>query len=196
MCSIIGYKGKFQPNFVSKLLDESRLRGVHAFGFHTKKGTKKFLEYTDFKQELLAEKPELFLAHFRYSTSGDYKEQENNQPLTEGKISLVFNGVISQADKTTMEEKFNTKLPSDNDGWLFFSQAEFEFAQAILSLPNISFACVMTDGQTLKGLRNHNRPLWAVETSEFLVIASTKDILSRSGIKGAKPLKKNSVYEW
>jgi glutamine phosphoribosylpyrophosphate amidotransferase len=195
MCSIIGYKGKFQSNFVSKLLDESRCRGIHSFGFHTKNGTQKFLDYNLFKKELLKEQPDIFIAHFRYSTSGDYKNLENNQPLTTDDKSMVFNGVISQLDKTSMEKKFNIELPSDNDGWILFN---YFSPHGISELPKgVSYAFLGLDGEGITAVRNELRPLWKYESKKYVVLSSTKDILIRTGIKkNLLPVKANQIERW
>tara|TARA_R100001443_G_scaffold83800_1_gene90513 strand:- start:1473 stop:2066 length:594 start_codon:yes stop_codon:yes gene_type:complete len=197
MCSIIGYKGRFKEYIVSTLLDESRLRGIHSFGYHTKNGTKKFLDYTEFKDSLLSEKPDLFIAHFRYSTSGDFKLLENNQPLVSDGKAMVFNGVISQKTKSEMEYEFQTKLPSDNDGWIlydYFNSRNFELPQGS------SFAFIGLDFKSdikLTAIRNELRPMWKFESENYVILTSTKDILVRSGIKQCiSPLKKNKVYGW
>ena len=195
MCSVIGYKGVFQKDFVSNLLDESRCRGLHSFGYHTKNGTQKFLDYNLFKKELLKEQPEIFIAHFRYSTSGDYQNKENNQPLTSDDKSMVFNGVISQLDKPSMEKKFEMNLPSDNDGWILY---DYFSTNGIKELPQgVSYAFIGLDKEGLTAVRNELRPLWKYESDKLVVLASTKNILTRAGYQNnLSSLKKNEVYEW
>lgn len=199
MCSIIGYKGLFKKYMVEKLLDESRCRGVHSFGYHTKNGTKKFLDYNLFKKELLSEEPELFIAHFRYSTSGDYKVMENNQPLTYDDKSMVFNGVISQLSKSEMENTYQLELPSDNDGWIlydYFSGGKFNLPQgSSYAFLGLDFS---HDGdKKLSAVRNALRPLWKYESENHVILASTKDILTRAGLNNCiSSLKKDLVYGW
>ena len=68
MCSVIGYKGKFQAELVKNLLRNSRIRGLHAFGYsfylNKELTTRKFLDYKQFEQSICEEKPNLFIAHF------------------------------------------------------------------------------------------------------------------------------------
>jgi glutamine phosphoribosylpyrophosphate amidotransferase len=196
MCSIIGFKGFFDEQIISKVLYNSRIRGLHSFGYSyyefDELKTKIFLQYSDFKEQLFIDKPNLFISHFRYSTSGDYKELKNNQPLSDDKISIAFNGVISQKTKQEMEEEYKIKLVADNDGYILLNKYEdLDF----ISKRNISFAMVGLKDKKLFALRNANRPLHIHKGNDFVVLASTKDILNRSGLNDTEELKSLSKYE-
>ena len=52
----------------------------------------------------------LQIYHNRYSTSGDFKNHLNNQPIEIGDTSLCFNGVIDMGTKSQMEEKYQIKM--------------------------------------------------------------------------------------
>jgi glutamine phosphoribosylpyrophosphate amidotransferase len=194
MCSVIGYKGIFNEQIVKKLLYNSRIRGIHAFGYsfysEQKLITKKFIEYKKFEQSLLEDKPSLFIAHFRYSTSGDYKIIENNQPLLDNDIAIAFNGVISQKTKEEIEQEYNVKLKSDNDGYLLINRLE---DKEFLLKKNISYALVGLKEKKLFCIRNKNRPLHLFEDKNLIIIASTKDILKRSGINNSIQLLVNKM---
>jgi len=46
--------------------------------------------------------------------------------------------------------------------------------------------CWINDGNVLHFFRNHQRPLWYCQELNGVVVASTKDILLRSGFKDPK----------
>lgn len=193
MCSVIGYKGKFDKDLVGNLLDESRVRGVHAFGWSSDDYTFKSCNYDKFKKSLLDYRPELFVAHLRYSTSGDYRKQENNQPLVKDNTSIVFNGVISQLTKSEMEAQFDTTLPSYNDGWLLLDNIDEE---EFLSNSRFTIATTYHNGESLFAFKNNHRPLYYNSNPNRVVVASTNDIMIRSGLNKNIPLKPYSKYEW
>ena len=60
---------------------------------------------------------------FRYSTSGDYKVMDNNQPLQQNNVCMAFNGVLSQKTKEEIEEEYQIVLENDNDGYLLMQKA-------------------------------------------------------------------------
>lgn len=192
MCSIIAWEGSFNENIIEKLCKASRIRGLHSFGYSfatPEKNiiTKKFLDYDQFFRYLKAEKPNKFIAHFRYSTSGDYKNESNNQPITKNGLSMVFNGVIDMGSKHTMEKSYNVDLQTDNDGELaviYRLKSKDEFKEMIR---NKSFAGAFLDTEgNIEVYRNINRPCHFGSIEGAKVLASTKDILNRAGITDTK----------
>lgn len=191
MCSIIGWNGKFEENIVTKLCEASRIRGLHSFGYSFLNNdqiiTKKFLKYDQFLNSLKASAPEKFIAHFRYSTSGDYQNEQNNQPITKEGLSMVFNGVIDMRTKEQMEEAYNVDLQTDNDGELaviYKSRSDQEFKNLV---KNKSYAGAFLDFEgNIKVFRNINRPCHIGKLNEIRILASTKDILNRAGITDTK----------
>lgn len=197
MCAIIGYKGNFDPNLVKKLCYESRIRGLHAFGFsyydNNNLRTFKTTKYTKFIDELVGIKPELFIAHFRYSTSGDYTNQDNNQPLVAENTSLVFNGTISMKTKPEMELEYNINMPSENDGWVLMNRLN---DANWLKSSKLSYASTWLDSGALYARKNRKRPLWKYIDDDKIVMASTLSIFERAGIKKAEELKNDVTYKW
>jgi len=196
MCTVIGFCGKFRESIISPLLDESRCRGIHAFGFsYFKKKkiiTKKFLDYEKFKKTLISLAPDKFIAHFRYSTSGDWTNSEYNQPLEYSDLSLAFNGVISQKDKKGMEDEFGLSMPFENDGFILAcSIAEGKRINKI----GITYATCFLRQNSVFALRNRNRPLHVVRGNDFTIASSTKDIFIRAGIKDAEIIPANEQVE-
>ncbi len=192
MCSIIGWNGKFEADVVEKLCYNSRIRGLHSFGYSYvtqdhEINTLKFLDYNEFLNSLKDAQPNKFIAHFRYSTSGDYKDSNNNQPITRDSISMVFNGVLDMRTKSEMEEAYCTKLSTDNDGELAIIHKLESEDSFINFVKNKSFAGAFLDSLgDIKIFRNINRPSHIGDYNGTRVLASTKDILKRAGINNTK----------
>lgn len=186
MCSIIGFSGVYDHDLLTKVFENSKIRGIHSFGFsYYESGTlttNKFLDYNQFVSAIHKKAPNKFIAHFRYSTSGDYKDANNNQPLSNQTTSVAFNGVISQKTKDEMEAEFNMKLEGDNDGYVLLNKLnDLDF----LSSKSITFAMVGLSGGKLLAMKNSKRPLYIAEKYGDVIIASTNDIMKRSGINYA-----------
>lgn len=193
MCSIIGFKGKYDKIVLNKIFLNSRIRGLHSFGFayydtNNAVQTFKTLDYNTFVNSINEIAPDLFIAHFRYSTSGDYLELSNNQPLIYKNSVFAFNGVISQEKKEIMENQYNIKMPSDNDGYILFDKILKNDKEWLKNNNNITYACVWLSKGELYAKRNINRPLYVSEINKNTIYVSTKDIAKRSGITNYKLL--------
>lgn len=200
MCSIIGWNGNFNEALVERICRNSRIRGLHSFGYcfykDGKLQLKKFLDYDLFLGELLKDKPNKFIAHFRYSTSGDYKDEKNNQPIVRENLAMVFNGVLDMRTKSKMELQNNVKLISDNDGELALVK-RLESKESFISfLFGKSFAgAFLNENNEIEIYRNSNRPAQLGCYKGVKILASTKDILERSGVKNSKELKSNNLIK-
>lgn len=194
MCSVVGWSGVWSEELIISLMNNSRIRGLHAFGYSFYLDddiiTKKFLKYEDFINELKTDKPTTFISHFRYSTSGDWKDIDNNQPIYNNSMAIAFNGVISQKTKSEMEAEYNIQMAGDNDGFLLLDKIDdIEF----LSRFDITYALVGLDKDGIFAMRNKHRPLWKFNGPDFKGVCSTNDILFRSGLYDTdelRPLKK------
>lgn len=199
MCSIIGYDGKWNQSLVFNLLYNSRIRGLHSFGYSYVSNsnileTKKFLDYDEFCKEMSIDKPNKFIAHFRYSTSGDYLNLANNQPLVLNNVSLVFNGVLDMSPKTEIEQKYKINMSSDNDGELALIYKEKSNQYLYDLIKDKSFAGLfMYNTGTIEVLRNKNRPCHFGLIENTKIVASTKDILLRSGVKKISSIIENTL---
>lgn len=203
MCSVIGYSGKFNKELVSKLLYNSRIRGLHAFGYayvvdNNKVAVHKFTDYDEFYNHLLDTAPSTFIAHFRYSTSGDFTNPENNQPIVkdtqQGTTAIVFNGVISQKSKEAMEQEFGVVIPAENDGYILIEKYNDEDFN---KRNDVSYACVGISNGELFFTRNEYRPLYLSlsEHDDYVIIgASTNDILKRSGIDNGFLMESTAIW--
>lgn len=199
MCSIIAYNGKYNKEIVEKICFNSRIRGLHSFGYSyiykCSIITLKYLDYKKFVKSLNENKPEKFIAHFRYSTSGDYKEKINNQPIQIGDTSMVFNGVIDMGTKQEMEQKYNCSMITENDGELAILEKKKgnEFLKQFIQQK--TFAGAFLDLKKIQVIRNENRPCYVGLYNDAKIVASTKDILQRSGVINFKELTENKFYE-
>jgi glutamine phosphoribosylpyrophosphate amidotransferase len=195
MCSIIGFRGKYDEELLDRIFQYSRIRGLHSFGYsfyNPELTTKKFLDYTSFLSSIHNNRPNLFIAHFRYSTSGDYLNENNNQPLQLKETSIAFNGVISQGTKEEMEETYNVELSGENDGYILLQKyKDIEFLNS-----NITYAMVGLNDKRLFALRNERRPLWYKDIENGVIVSSTSDILLRSGIEEPIEIKPIEEYVW
>jgi glutamine phosphoribosylpyrophosphate amidotransferase len=199
MCSIIGVSGNWQEETLLNVFKWSRIRGLHSFGYtYIKKNnliTNKFLSFDDFCNSILEIRPEKFIAHFRYSTSGDYLKIENNQPIQLVNLSLVFNGVIDMSEKEEMEQKWDCKLITENDGELALIEYQKGNIIKLLRRKEISFSGLFLEAENkIVAIRNERRPMSIGNQNGCIYISSTSDILRRSGILNSKEINPYEQY--
>ena len=136
--------------------------------------------------------------HNRYSTSGDHMDHNNNQPIHSNNISLVFNGVLDMRTKQEIEEDYNIKMQTENDGEIIIQKCgnNIDKIKKFVKTTNGSFAGLFLLNDTMIAIRNKNRPLWKLEHLNAVYYASTKDIFKRIN-KNFNPsqLKENVIYE-
>lgn len=195
MCGVIVFASK-NPNdsdfaLASKVFEESKIRGLHAFGFSTvKEGSIRTVKETnvrDIQERIFEIRPRFFIGHTRYSTSGDYKNPENNQPVVLPGGAMVFNGCIDMGTKPEMEARYGMSLSSENDGEIFLRKLlHGQGATDFVFKGRFSFAGAYLTTSSFGVLRNKSRPLWRAPLRDGWIFASTKDILFRSGIDNAE----------
>ena len=200
MCSIVGWNGLFDPELVGRICFNSRIRGLHSFGYSYvvsgKVKVKKFLDYDKFLGSLTLDKPNKFIAHFRYSTSGDYKNQQNNQPVLRHNESMVFNGVLDMRTKEEMEMFYSVKMETENDGELALIKKTISDLDFIEITKGKTFAGAFIDSkQNIKVFRNLKRPAYIGKKNGAKILASTADILTRSGVLEMESLAPNNITE-
>lgn len=185
MCGIIGFSTK-EPNndnykLLNRIVEQSKIRGLHSFGYsfyNGKLNVKKFHNLT----EVDLPSTNKLIYHNRYSTSGDYQDHNNNQPILADDIALVFNGVIDMGTKEQMQEKYNIEMLSDNDGEILIKKCGFDYEKITDFVKNMtgSFAGLIMHKENAVFIRNERRPAWIVKKHNAVYIASTKDILLRA----------------
>lgn len=199
MCGIIGYvstrEGSDAIKYVLPLIEESSIRGLHGTGISfikdgrvcTLKFAKPYQEVKSILEKVVQLNPVALIAHVRYSTS----HLEYPQPISSESVSIVHNGVISQEDPSTWESTYNlTNFSTKNDSEILFKILEnsiddhgFEIGNAVFGrLPKASIACCCLTPKALIFFRNGKRPLWYAETKEATYVASTCNIIQRSGL--------------
>lgn len=185
MCGVIGYHpitglGDVQIEAFTRLFDQSRIRGHHAYGIATSK--RALLSY-NWKELLEHFNPVMpTIGHTRYCQSGDWKVMTNNQPLEVANYKLAMNGVIHMGTKEEYEAAFNVKCSVDNDSEIFLQRLvagedPLEFIRTITG----SFAATWLRDNTLFAGRNARRPLWKCKAFGAMWYASTRDIFYRAG---------------
>lgn len=185
MCGVVAAVGQnIDKDLIKEIFNQSKIRGLHAFGFAgvERSGRMFVVKDTDLKKllsRLDQYDPIALIGHTRYSTSGDWQEPENNQPLIfEGKI-MVFNGTIDMRSKGDIEKDLNKQIPAENDGFILIDRVDdIQFRKK----SDISFAAAWIEENTLKVCKNNNRPLRFTNKNNTTYIASTVDILIRSGV--------------
>jgi len=193
MCAIIGFISKNPGveaiNTLKKLFIESRIRGKHAYGFTTGQQTVKVHNLKTLLDAINS--PNVLIGHCRYSTSGDYKNHMNNQPLNFNDEHMVFNGTIDMGTKPEMEKKYGIEMKSDNDGEIMLqSQSRPELLRG-----NITFAGLFLKDQTVYAVRNKHRPAYWAEKHGAVYIASTADIMKRCLLRPTA-LNPHELYQW
>lgn len=193
MCAIIGFISKNPSDeaihTLKKLFVESKIRGKHAYGFST--GDVIVKEHS-LKTLLDAiGKPNILIGHCRYSTSGDYKNHANNQPLRYKSKHMVFNGTIDMRTKAEIEADYNIVMESDNDGEIMLQSS----ARQQLLKGNITFAGLFIENKTVYAFRNEHRPAYWAEKHDSIYIGSTADIMKRCLLRPT-PLTAHQIYQW
>lgn len=191
MCAIIGFyprdRSEAHGELLIRLIAQARIRGLHAFGFSYFDGSirteKSFEPFPDDKIRKIARFPLIY--HGRYSTSGDWKQETNNQPIQTETVSVALNGVISMKPKQEYEQEFGIKCETENDTEIFNRIVERgDDPVAFVSSIRGSFAaCYIKDGEVY-ALRNDRRPLHLFNFEGATFAVSTVDIIRRAGFKG------------
>lgn len=195
MCGILGgyfiEKDSDTIEFTKKLMTELKIRGCHSFGiaFHDKNSIKVMKSFElnpdNFIKAFNQSDSDYFIFHNRYSTSGNWEDMNNNQPIVINNVgAIAMNGVLSMKLKEEFEENFSVKCENHNDAEVFLRKIELgiNVVDFLKSQPNCSFAGVFITNNTIWGLRNNKRPLYEFNyknKAKFLL--STIDTINRAG---------------
>lgn len=190
MCWIIWYycptTKDSHKETLKRLFYFSKIRWLHAFwiAYETNAWliSKKFrtvealMNFTDEMYYL----PNKIIWHNRYSTSWDYKEMENNQPLLKLWVWLVFNWIISQKDKAGMENEFWKKLATYNDWEVVLNKILDWEVEEFFEKHDCSFSGLRIKDWKLFAYTNGKRPAYCFEKDGWLFFCSTLDIMKRA----------------
>jgi glutamine phosphoribosylpyrophosphate amidotransferase len=199
MCGVIGFETRSaagSPDDIKRvkaLFRESQIRGKHAYGFSSLSPTGVDCIVTHKRIHLweidlcldVAWPYSSLIGHTRYSTSGDWRELNNNQPIhiRSGNlgVSVVFNGVIHQGTKSEIENDFGFSLETANDGEVFARKVLLdEDWETWVREGSFSFAGLFIRNGEITAIRNKNRPLWYAIADRNVYVASTQDIFRRT----------------
>jgi len=189
MCGVIGISlTSVTPSdleLVKRVFIESMIRGKHATGvsFVKNRGivtikngvsVTEFLKTLDLNDCINEDGGLYMIGHIRYSTS----DIRYNQPFSNGNISIVHNGVISQEDPAEWPYKCETS----NDSEMILKCIE-DGDHPLQTFHDKSLAvCKINSGKVLNCYRNHERPLWYTELDNGVIFTSTKNIAVRAGL--------------
>ncbi len=202
MCAVIGFAAD-KPTDVHlhhliNLFTESQVRGLHAFGFsYILEGRVKTFRSNNLEDIIRSLKTvwpvSELIGHCRYSTSGDWQQPENNQPLVKREQALVFNGVISMKTKIEMEREFGIDMSSDNDGEIALHYYNLNVDQCMrwIKEGKFSFAGIFLNSAIMVAIRNKSRPMATMTKDGALFIGSTVDIFARAGMGVAESMMVN-----
>lgn len=190
MCGVLYFKGDSRKHreLVVCLLQESRIRGLHAFGVSIRPSpedefqTVRMFSIKEAVQYIQENHFSELIGHCRYDTSGDWRILENNQPISIGRSILAFNGVVRMSTKEEYEKEFQREYTTGNDGEIILRMfaEEDRRLMPLLEQRQVSFAGVIrVNGRSL-AIRNERRPLWRVVSKDLQIVFSTKDIWERA----------------
>ena len=200
MCGVVAYATEEAQGadlgVLSRIFEQSKIRGLHSAGFSwttlKQVRTEKFRSVTALNERLrdlwesLEGEPVRLIGHTRYSTSGDWQEERNNQPLDLGEIALAFNGCIHMGLRPEYEAVYGRTYVTDNDGEIFCRKVlDGEDWTEFVASAAFSFAGAFLHAGELWVVRNKRRPLWEGIWGQARYIASTRDIFSRAVFPGS-----------
>ena len=191
MCGIIGYWAKepspVHSDIMKALAYQSKIRGLHAFGVSwiADDGGIKTSKWLTFPQQEWKGKVWVrrgrAIWHNRYSTSGDWRDLRNNQPIDIGTVAVASNSVITMTPPEEWKRLFGVECETANDTEIFariIAQGESpaEFVRNITG----SFAGVYLWHGEVFGVRNERRPLHWIKAGGATWVISTVDIARRA----------------
>ena len=194
MCAVVGAfsKTKVDLDLFQKVMVQSMIRGKHASGIAWNNNGKLAYRIIDESANFLAFKnidTNMIIGHARYSTS----DLNYNQPIKTDKIAIVHNGVISQEHPNTWKDTYGYDFDTKNDSEIVLRSYENNKHPLQLDGSMATIILDMTEKPTILFFRNEQRPLY-YSTDKDIYIASTKNILERSGFEHI--LKTDSCIEY
>lgn len=183
MSSVDADREKVRRLLLARVFLESQVRGRHATGVSFILGGQVYtykspVPASDFFKEGAAKRifysdVTMLLGHTRYSTSGDYLDNLNNQPIQIENTAVAHNGVISQDEKS----KWPVPCVTDNDSELLL---RMDLGALIQSSASIAAGIITSEGACF--FRNEKRPLVRVNVPDLAIemVVSTHDIFKRA----------------
>ena len=203
MCSVIGavMVSPKRETFdtLLRVFHESRIRGLHATGIsyvkngsvHTEKLPVPSTEFPfDFPNYVNEDGNLYLIGHCRYSTS----DLLYNQPISNDRISIAHNGVISQELPENWEKLYGYHCETKNDSELLLKSIEDE-RSPLHHWTDASLAvCELYSNKKLRFYRNGKRPIYFTSMENGYIITSTQDISKRAGLSNSPTECKMNIY--
>ena len=177
---------------VERLLIETEIRGRHASGIswfslgrvRTVKASKPISELLkEFDVQTCADANNghlAMIAHIRYSTS----DLGYNQPICDGRFSVVHNGVITQTDPSKWDEMFNLGDPTTGNDSELIHMALKQDIHPLAEFTDASMAvATLSHRGHVRCFRNGKRPMWLTKLYNGAIATSTQDIVERAGVE-------------
>ena len=167
------------------VVEQSKIRWLHSFWAFDWDTLERYFNINDLISSIKSKRSQTILWHNRYSTSGDRKELENNQPLIKKGLVLAFNGVIDQSDKSN-RVKDSLWYETNNDWEIIMNAILNNWIDKISDYfpKKCSFAWLIFVEWKMYAYRNKNRPLrLKMYDDGSVIVASTSDIMTRAWIK-------------
>ena len=130
--------------------------------------------------------------HCRYSTSGDWKDHANNQPIKSGQRVIAANCVISMKAKAEYEQEYGIACDTDNDAEIFLKRIEKGIREEII-VEKGAFAGVWIENGKIRAIRNNYRPLYISKHAGATWVMSTADAFYRTTGKYPRPIDTGKV---
>lgn len=209
MCSIIGAvinsPSKADFDLIKRVFLESQIRGKHATGMSWLTNgeiqtIKEPIPADEFVTRHLTNLEDFldgsgilhFCGHSRYSTS----DLRYNQPISNKKVSVVHNGVITQELPENWERLYGYSCETQNDTELLVHTIE-EGISPLLRWSNSSLAvCELHADGHIRFYRNGKRPVYYSLLNNGIIVTSTADIAKRAGLSNTKELEMNVYAEY
>lgn len=202
MCGIAGVKRYgSEPISVAELevlLCSIEIRGNHASGIAIQNGADVVIHKMPlpawnfikdpatkaFLKDHLVETTDTVLLHARYATVGNPNTNDNNHPMFDGKVALVHNGGIRNADTLFTETKLVRHAETDSD-ILRAIVAEHGFTAAAArqlarGIGSAAIAAVSSDYPGSLLLGRSGNPLVVGHANDKLYFASTLNAIQRA----------------
>jgi glutamine phosphoribosylpyrophosphate amidotransferase len=202
MCAVIGvYLKNVEEEdlaLIEMLFYESQIRGKHSTGmsylrddntiatFKDNLPVGEFFSKYDLYDAVHGDGGVYLIGHTRYSTS----DLRYPQPLSNGKVSIVHNGVVTQEPP----EEWMYQCQTKNDSELILRSLEID-SHPFIDFPTASMAVVaLNEQKQLTAFRNHERPLWYSMHPRGIIFTSTADIARRAGL--SNPQKTDQLHNY
>ena len=197
MCGIAGFYSKDEMPLkdMRVVLDEIGIRGIHSTGVSWDNGGLRVkIDPVPYNEFVIPDEPATgAVFHTRYSTSNiDYPQpvyttRGPEQPHYSDEIieALVHNGVITQEPFENWKDKYGYKGENKCDSVLLLEDENNEMRNhPLVDYPDSSMAVIMIEPDPwfyFGFYRNEQRPLYYVEHSDLIVVASTKRAIEYFG---------------